>query len=182
MKKKLLYSPRVHASLIPTIYYTAQARGMPMTDVVNGYVYRGLATETLPLEALTRFPTDWKNPLTNGLQRFLPEGNEAGASKRPVDIISERAKWVTPFSDLDELDAWRNESIEGLARAYAAIETDLRTPNVHRSPAELNSAWLYETYALNVQAAYTDALPHIVANSIRLPYSNDGGDYRGRAI
>ena len=181
MKKKMLYSPRIHESLVPSLYYTAKDRGMPMTDLVSGFVYRNLATEALPPEAIARCPTDWKNPLTDGLQRFLPDGCEEGVHRRLIDIIEERAKWAVPFEDLDELDSWREQTLDGLSRAYASAEKNLHSPGVRRNVEEMNHAWVYETYALNVQAAYMDALPHVMAQTLR-PSFDQGGDYRGRAV
>lgn len=179
MNNKKLYSPKIHNSLIPSVYYTALDRGIPMTDLVNGYVYRGLATESIPGTALEKLPEHWNGSLTDGVQRYLPEETVNGQRTRLIDIINERAKWAVPFEDPLDLDAWREQSIDGLVQAYASVQSNLHAPGVQRDPSDFNQGWLYETYALNVQAAYADALPHVLARSMRIHYDLGGG-YGGR--
>jgi|GEM_PF-5576958 hypothetical protein len=38
-----MYSPRIYESQIPSLYHASQSLGVPMTQLVNAFVYHGLA-------------------------------------------------------------------------------------------------------------------------------------------
>ena len=54
-----MYSPKIDEELIPVLYHTAKARGIPMTKLVTILIGKALAAEeNLPLpahEAVIRF-------------------------------------------------------------------------------------------------------------------------------
>lgn len=43
-----MYSPKIAEELIPVLYRTAKARGLPMTRLVNRIIREALAHEVLP--------------------------------------------------------------------------------------------------------------------------------------
>jgi hypothetical protein len=43
-----MYSPKIDEKLIPLIYHTAKAQGVPMTTLVNRLLIKALAQEKLP--------------------------------------------------------------------------------------------------------------------------------------
>jgi hypothetical protein len=43
-----MYSPKIDEKLIPVLYHTAKAQGVPMTTLVNQLLIRALAQENLP--------------------------------------------------------------------------------------------------------------------------------------
>ena len=51
-----MYSPQVYELLVAPLYYAGQATGVPMTQLVNAFVYEGLATGYYGLESTNSLP------------------------------------------------------------------------------------------------------------------------------
>ena len=52
-----MYSPKIDEALIPVLYHTARAKGIPMTKLVTLLIGKALVSENLPepaIEAVTQ--------------------------------------------------------------------------------------------------------------------------------
>ncbi len=131
--------------MIPSLYLTAKDRGIPMTQLVNTYIYRGLVTEKIPLAAYKKLP--------NSIQQ----------SNYQIDTALELSKTVYPFKEIEEISNWYDSSIKGVGQALGVAYLNLCRP-CHRKPHECNILWKYETAVLQLNQLSVDAMSHVLAN------------------
>lgn len=161
-----LYSPKVYEHLIPALYLTARDRSIPMTRLVNGYVYRSLLVEKLPKEAYDRLPCKNEYPICPQLGldgRILEHEKEY---IQPLHTASRLAVTVDPFTSTEMIQEWYDDALAGLARGLTLARLNLRVPT-DRRPAEFNIQWKYETAVIQLNQVMVDALVHLGAVNAR---------------
>jgi hypothetical protein len=161
-----LYSPKIHDKLIPALYRTARDRSIPMTRLVNGYIYRSLLVERLPKEAYERLPCKSDYPVCPQLGldgRILEHEKEY---IQPLHAATHLAVTVDPFSSTEMIQQWYDEALAGVARSLALARMNLRVPT-ERSPDEFNIQWKYETAVIQMNQIMVDALVHLGALNAR---------------
>jgi len=144
-----MYSPKLRRELIPCLYWAAKERNMPMTRLVNLYVSRGLAMESLGEEAMSYLPT-----FVRDLQSDRHSLNQVLAD--------------VPFSSVEEMDQWYGNSVRGITRAFGTVFCELQTEGVNRKPSEMSIEWKYQTALFNLQDVYVDSLGFLTGSALRV--------------
>lgn len=93
-----MYSPKIYEAQVPALYHAAQATKVPMTKLVNAFVYEGLATGYYGLESTNRMPN---------INEVLPWINQ-----QPIQAVGEipinPSTLQQPYS-IDRLHLWYDQ-------------------------------------------------------------------------
>lgn len=104
-----LYSPRIRPELIPVLYYTAKAKTMPMTSLVDILLYKALAVEPIPAEA---------RGYLSGVQIGAPEVVLSDITGVESDLeLKLRSTSADAFENVAEVEAWYRGCEHGLFRS-----------------------------------------------------------------
>ncbi len=144
-----LYSPRISADFIPTLYHHSKDLGTPMTGTVNRYVIQGLASDAMSASVRDRLPEAYvKSIKSMGLDDIVQKSYiDAGFNDTGL----------RPFASTEEIEAWHKQSLEGVKRAM--LMSNLNAYDSRSSNGRLKrDDWLYRTIALNLNRGLTSAL------------------------
>ena len=139
-----------------------------MTTLTNGLVYRGLITEMLPPKAWQSLPRQEDFPICISLgidgkvapheQQYLCPADVG----RVLDINTE------PFADMDQLESWYHQSLDGLSRTRILTEQTRERINT-KKPWENNPSWKHHSAALMFNQIYIDSLTNLAVESGYMP-------------
>ena len=97
-----MYSPRIYESQIPSLYHASQSLGVPMTQLVNAFVYHGLAGGYYGQDATKNLPAP-NQVLPPNAYAKLPifEATEYGPSSHMLSTppLNNLTPYVVPQRD-----------------------------------------------------------------------------------
>lgn len=161
-----MYSPRIYKSLVPCLHLTARDRGIPMTQLVNGMIYRALATEFLSPEVDLQLPAPHETGLAGralSAYRVLPLGRDRSVLSELLDSPQDREE---VFTSMRQIDHWRSHAIRGIRYGLGLAYEASRAP-CKRDPNELKSDWKHKTAALFINQIYTESTTLLLAQQHR---------------
>ena len=161
-----MYSPRIYKSLIPCLHLMARERGIPMTQLVNGIVYRALATEFVSLETTRSLPAPEDTGLVGralSAYKSLPLATDQSVLS---ELLRTSGKGDDGFTSTRQLDHWRSHSIRGLRYGLALANVASRAP-CKRNPNELKIDWKHKTAALFINQIYVESTALLLAQEHR---------------
>ena len=102
------YSPSISKGLINPLYHKAKQLGIPMTVLVDAYIYQGMSLSPLPKDSVKSFM----------------QYNFAEQHKKYLENIRKlngdiRYSLREPFQQKDEIAFWKDFSLQGLNKAYS---------------------------------------------------------------
>lgn len=105
-----MYSPKIYNAQIPSLYHAAQATNVPMTKLVNAFVYEGLATGYYGLNATNNLPS---------LENALPWMSKPALQLVQEDAPSNGFNQSKPLmpNEIERLHAWY-DSLQVVAEKY----------------------------------------------------------------
>ncbi len=131
-----LYSPKIDEKLIPVLYYAAQASAVPMTQLADSLIWKGLASSKLPPDAEKTFakikddfPQGILDPRTSK-QKMGDDTLESIVNAKPNLTAFRKGQY--PYKEREELMDWYNQSIAGLGKSLKT--SDLHHRNLDAIP------------------------------------------------